>query len=269
MVTHFRTTSSELGLRSLTLTTEDNRSAKLFPVSLEGIPPSVIGCLRRMRLSQTVTVTHNELLLQPDTQIAAGQGQAFFQAASSSHISSREGMLKTGGKLHAWGALSDAAAELEQRKERAMFALEPSLHGGASDEDGDGDSEDEDGFGFKVSSPRSERKVVADPTMANSLGSFTTSAASVVKKKKQQPKALSVKSKDDEDDDKDDGQSLDMGGLAKTDPDMARVAAKHAQLSGHESSCFGNLAVARFLRNERLGKAVQGDAWLSLSHANP
>ena len=261
---HFKAQPMELGLKALATVSEENKNISLFAVGLDGLEPSVIASIRKMRLYQETAVAHRELLLQPCHQIDAKQGQDVYEHASSHHVKHRDGALKIQGKLFTARQLLKIGLEVEEKKQLAMEQL-----GGADAEGDERDDDEDDDFGVRTRLPAP--MVVAAPTAASMLGSLQGSDTGRKRRAaKGAPKTAAKKAKGDESDDDlestmDGAMSeaaIDVGSLAQKDSDMAKVMAKHSGIKGRSYGCFAVLSVSNFLRNIKHGRALAGVAQL-------
>ncbi len=268
VVKHFKAQPSELGLAGVPQIQEDNSATTLYPVGLEGLPLEVMLSVRKMRLSRQTSVVLNELLVQPERQVDQDQGVEVYKKATSTHLGTRPPCFnpaKRGeGRLLSARELKELGETIEERKRAAMEAMALETYGAQHDQ------EDDEFGGNSVSTLR---PVVAAPTASTGSLAATSTAASTKKKGKPiKSNKRKAATGDDEEDDADQmseggltlGTDVNMQSLSRVDPDMARVASKHASLTNRESPCFFNLDVKRFLKGEKLGKALQGVAWLCL-----
>ncbi len=263
---NFKAQPMELGLKAIAAVSEENKNISLYPVGLDGLEPSVVATIRKMRLFQETAVYHHELLLQPLHQIDAKQGQEVYEHVTSHQVKHRDGSLKVQGKLLTARQLLKLGLEIEEKKQSAMDSL--SGAGLPAGED-DGDEEGEFGFNVQLKQP----VVVAAPTAASMLGSLGPGASEKGTKRRRATKAVGGRKKGQGDDSDDeslgvDGMSeaaasmgMDLATLAQRDSDMAKVMAKHASIKGRSYGCFAVLSVSAFLRNYKHGKALQGVAW--------
>ena len=257
----FKATPQDLDLKPVVVLSEEGKRLTCFPIGLDGIDPGLASSLRKMRLFHQSQVLHLELLLRPEHQLSKEQGANTFGHALSQLVGGREGGLKKEGKILQASELFEKAAEIEEARVAAVEQLKGEVK----------EQEDEDdAFGAKpLITPK---KVVSVPTAAAS--SITGSTVASTKKSASKAAASRAKRKaavfDDDEEDRemedfsDAGTGVSTPGLADMtsllahDPEMGKVAQKHAAIVGYEVSCFRSLDVKRYLREAKLGKALQG-----------
>ena len=258
IVRHFKATPAELGIEKVSVINEENVTKDLFPVGLEGLPVDVALGVRKLRLYNKAGVLLDELLVCPDRQVDKEQGTEVYKLAVKSHLSSRAGSLKSAGKLQIARDLLEKGEEIEEKKQAAMEML-------AAPGSGDDDDDEEDQFGYRTSGAAAP-KIVRDPT-ANT-GSMLAAAS----KRKPNPRAKKKPQKEDDDEDDEEEEGASEGGLtgvsglggmaalASADPEMSKVAKKHASIVNRpEAPCFFHLSVDKALqKNNKLGRQVTG-----------
>ena len=220
-------------------------------------------------------------------QVAAKRKKQHETKGGKVYMATYESVLAKANEIR--GVLEQAADDYEEeplprRRRRPIRDGEQASHSAEENvplQDGEVDSqpvesgEDDDADGYMPSrEPKAKaRKVVADPTdkLRQAAGEMPAAAAPKANRKRARAgsggrgRGRGRGGKDepsDGQDDEDEDAAPDIELLQETDEEIYEIAKAHADIVGKSSSCWRNLAVARFLEGEKLGQSITGAALL-------
>ena len=237
----------------------------LYIMSLDDLPPKIRDTCRKIKISYTMGVEKNEMLLTPETQLTQNQPSAVFEAAASVY------MLNRPEKMASF--LIPTFAELREKARRVETAMQVALLQSNSDSehsedeegsDGEGSDEDEDdggpgpgpGGGGHGSTP------LLVP-ISFSLGSISTTAAGRRPKAKARAATASAASAASASGSATAGQkgrqSTDDSTFDGLDEEMRKVAEAQLEVGlGLSFKALKSLIPAKFAASSKMGRVLAG-----------
>lgn len=221
----------------VTICDEEGHYRDFYLVSLEGLNPSDVLSMRKIQLQYFVDIIMDEHLLPLGRQFAREQPKNWFDFAGKDHCNKmRSGGLKISERAKLpllTDIMSKAASIMEarenQEEQNAAEQLEAEAAMGTSGFLSDIDDEQDEG-------PKHVQ-------MGDASGLLGTMGPAAAEKKKGTKAPRRKKEKEEEDEDLEEvsqaGSTTRMIELAKMDPVLASVAAKHEKLTGRPAAkCF-------------------------------